>query len=245
MKYVIINGSPRKKNTWKMVKQAQSNLDDDSEFEEIHLMKEKIPVCNGCFKCFMEGEEKCPHFNLINPIIEKIENADGLVIASPVYAMNVSALLKNFLDHTAYFYHRPKFFDKKALVIVSTAGAGQKKVANYIDETLRHWGVNKVYKISIACGGKDHLETKEIDKTSQKFLKDMKSKKLHSPKFMDIIFYNVWRAMSISKDPIKADAEYWQKTDLLNNDFAPCVKLNPVKKVFAKIMFFIMKKVIK
>ena len=73
----------------------------------------------------------------------------------------------------------------------------------------------------------------------------MKSKKLHSPKFMDIIFYNVWRAMSISKDPIKADAEYWQKTDLVNNDFAPCVKLNPVKKVFAKIMFFIMKKVIK
>ena len=47
MKYVIINGSPRKKNTWSMVKQAKSNL--DGEFEEIKLMKEKIPMCNGCF----------------------------------------------------------------------------------------------------------------------------------------------------------------------------------------------------
>ena len=51
MKYVIINGSPRKKNTWSMVKQAKSNL--DGEFEEIQLMKEKIPMCNGCFKCIM------------------------------------------------------------------------------------------------------------------------------------------------------------------------------------------------
>ena len=35
MKYVIINGSPRKKNTWSMVKQAKTNLGDDAEFEEI------------------------------------------------------------------------------------------------------------------------------------------------------------------------------------------------------------------
>ena len=40
MKYVIINGSPRRKNTWKMVEQAKSNLNGD--FEEIHLMKERF-----------------------------------------------------------------------------------------------------------------------------------------------------------------------------------------------------------
>ena len=37
MKYVIINGSPRKKNTWKVVKQVKKNL--KGEFKEIHLMK--------------------------------------------------------------------------------------------------------------------------------------------------------------------------------------------------------------
>ena len=42
MKYVIINGSPRRKNTWKMVEQAKKNL--NGEFEEIHLMKEKTTV---------------------------------------------------------------------------------------------------------------------------------------------------------------------------------------------------------
>lgn len=243
MNYVIINGSPRKKNTWKMVNQAKSNL--KGNFEEIHLMKEKIPVCNGCFRCIMEGEEKCPHYDKVRAILDKIRAADGIIIACPVYAMNVTALLKNFFDHTAYLYHRPEFFTKKALVVVSTAGAGQKDVAKYIDETLRHWGMNKVYKITYACGGKDSIDTENIDKISRKFGKDVESEKLHSPKFGDIIFYDVWRTMALSKDPIEADRKYWHETDLVNHDFAPQVGLNIVKKSFSKLMFFIFKRVMK
>ncbi len=245
MKYVIINGSPRKKNTWSMVKQAKTNLGENAEFEEIQLMKAKIPMCNGCFKCIMEGENHCPHKEIVQSIIDKIRWADGIIIASPVYAMNVTGLLKNFFDHTAYLYHRPEFFDKKALIVVSTAGAGQKDVAKYIDETLRHWGFNKNYKITYACGGKDDINREEINKISQKFHKDVSSKKLHSPKLMDLIFYNVWRAMALSEDPIEADAKYWENTGLVNHDFAPNINLGILKKAFAKIMFSILKKVMK
>ncbi len=241
MKYLIINGSPRKKNTWAVVKQVKKNL--NGEFEEIQLSKEKIPMCNGCFKCIMDGENKCPHYDLINPIVDKIKNSDGIIIASPVYAMNVTALLKNLLDHTAYFYHRPYFFTKKALVIVTTAGAGQKKVAKYIDETLRHWGVNKVHSLSFACGGKYSLDTNKINKISSEFKKDVESGRLHSPKIMDIIFYAVWRVMSLKNDAIKADKEYWTETGLIYHDFAPEVKLGIFKKIISKIMFNILKKV--
>ena len=245
MKYLIINGSPRKKNTWSMVKQAKTNLGEDAEFEEVQLMKEKIPMCNGCFKCIMEGEENCPHHEIISPIIEKILWADGIIITSPVYAMNVTGLLKNFLDHTAYFYHRPQFFEKKALVIVSTAGAGQKKVANYIDETLRHWGFNKIYKITYAFGGKEEINADEINKVSQQFHRDVSSKKLHSPKFGDIIFYNVWRAITPKGEGMKKDKEYWESTGLVNHEFAPNVELGILKKTFGKIMYSILKRVMK
>lgn len=226
-----------------MVKQAKTNLDGD--FEEIQLMREKIPMCNGCFKCIMEGEEKCPHHEIIAPIVEKIKWADGLIICSPVYAMNVTALLKNFFDHTAYFYHRPDFFEKKALIIVSTAGAGQKDVAKYISETLRHWGFNKTFEITYACGGKDSINRDEINKISKKFERDVNSKKLHSPKLMDLIFYNVWRAMMHGDDPMEKDREFWEEKSLMNYEFAPKVNLGFLKKTFAKIMFFIMKKVMK
>ncbi|WP_409198031.1 NAD(P)H-dependent oxidoreductase [Methanobrevibacter acididurans] len=35
-----------------------------------------------------------------------------MILTSPVYALNVSALMKNFIDHTSYFYHRPYFLIK-------------------------------------------------------------------------------------------------------------------------------------
>ena len=243
MNYVIINGSPRRKNTWKMVEQAKKNL--NGNFEESHLMKAKIPFCNGCFKCILESEEKCPHYDKIKEILDKIKWADGIIIACPVYAMNVSALLKNFFDHTAYLYHRPEFFTKKALVIVSTAGAGQKDVAKYIDETLRHWGINRTYKITYACGGKDSIDSKNINEISQKFGGDVESGKLHNPKLGDIVFYNVWRTLAHSENSMEADKQYWIKTDLINNDFSPEIKLNPLKKLFSKAMFFILKRVMK
>ena len=47
MKYLIINGSPRKKNTWAIVNRIKDNLDGD--FEEIHLSESNIPICKGCF----------------------------------------------------------------------------------------------------------------------------------------------------------------------------------------------------
>lgn len=94
----------------------------------------------------------------------------------------------------------------------------------------------------MACGGKDSLETKEIDKASKKFADDVESGRLHSPKFGDIIFFDVWKAMAVSEDPIKADADFWHETGLVNHDFGPEVKLNPVKKLFSKLMFFVFRK---
>ena len=242
MKYVIINGSPKRKNTWKMVQQAKTNL--NGEFEEIHLMEEKIPLCNGCSNCIVENEDKCPHRDKVKSIVDKMMDAEGIIIASPVYALNVTALLKNFFDHTAYFYHRPEFFTKKALVVVSTAGAGQKNVAKYIDETLRHWGVNKVYKITHAFGGSESIDAKKIDDVSQKFAKDVESKKLHNPKLGDIVFYDVWKAMAFSSESIDVDKRFWVENNLVDYDFAPEIKLNIFKKLFSKMMFFILKRVI-
>ena len=110
---------------------------------------------------------------------------------------------------------------------------------------MRHWGVNKVYKITYACGGKDSLDVKNIEDVSQKFARDVESGKLHNPKFGDIVFYDVWKAMALSNDPIPADKEFWFNRDLVSHDFAPEVNLNIAKKLFSKLMFFILKRVMK
>ena len=114
-------------------------------------------------------------------------------------------------------------------------------MAKYLDETLRHWGVNKVYKLSFACGN-DDLDTKAIDKVAKRFAQDVESGKLHSPKIMDIIFYNVWRRFALNEDHIERDRQYWRETGLINHDFAPEVKLGIFKTLIAKISLTLFKK---
>lgn len=240
MKYLIINGSPRLGNTYGVISQVKNSL--DGEFEEIFLMGERIPMCRGCFKCIERGEGQCPDYDKINPIVEKMKSSDAIIVGSPVYAMNVTALLKNFFDHTAYLFHRPELFTKKALVVVTTAGAGHKDTAKYIDETLRHWGVNRTHKIAIAVGGKELSEFDEIDRTARKFASD---NKLRSPKLGDIVFFNVWKAMAQISEPIEADRKFWFETGLVNQDFSPDVKLGVFKTLFSKMMGFVLKRVIK
>lgn len=243
MNYLIINGSPRKGNTYKIINKIKSKL--EGNVEEIHLSEVEIPFCLGCQNCILKGESYCPHSDKVKGILDKIRACDGLIISSPVYALNVSSLLKNFIDHTSYLYHRPEFFTKKALVVVSAAGSGQKNVSKYMDETLRHWGFNKVYKLGVAIGDKEEIGDEDIGKTPEKFIDDVETGKLHSPKFGDVIFYDVWKAMALIEKPIEVDKKYWFDTGLINHDFAPEVKLGIIKKIFSKIMFGFFKKVIK
>ena len=107
MKIVILYGSPRKGDTYEIVDKVKSQLNvlstDHLEFDEVFLTDYDYGFCKGCYNCFEFGEDKCPHYNQINPIIDKIKACDGLIVTSPVYVLHVTAMLKNFFDHMAYF----------------------------------------------------------------------------------------------------------------------------------------------
>ena len=174
MKIVILYGSPRKGDTYEIVDKVKSELNDLSsvslEIDEVFLTDYDYGFCKGCYNCFEFGEDKCPHYNQINPIIDKIKACDGLIVTSPVYVLHVTAMLKNFFDHMAYFYHRPYFFTKKALAVSSTGGVGVKDVLSYIEEDLENMGFNKVYKIGLTNARRDDEKLeKEIKKVSKKF----------------------------------------------------------------------------
>lgn len=93
MKCLIINGSPHKGYTWKIVEYVREKLQamGEIEFEEIMLMDADIPLCKGCFSCFYNGEQTCPHSDKVSPIVEKLLSADALIITSPVYALHFAA----------------------------------------------------------------------------------------------------------------------------------------------------------
>ena len=152
MRILAIIGSPRAGNTLKTAQLLEKELqksDDSLEFEYINLWKADIKLCLGCFNCMAKGIENCPLQDDITSIIQKMTKADGIILASPVYVMNVTSNMKNFIDRLAAFCHRPAFFQQKALVLSTVGGVGVKKVLSYLKEVAEAIGMQDVTKLGL------------------------------------------------------------------------------------------------
>jgi multimeric flavodoxin WrbA len=101
MKVIAFNGSARKDgNTAIMVKQVFGELEKEGiETEMIQFSGQKIPGCIACYKCFENKDQRCSvKTDIVNDCIEKMLQADGIILASPTYFADVSAELKALID---------------------------------------------------------------------------------------------------------------------------------------------------
>ncbi len=105
MKVVAFNGSPRKNgNTNRALEIVLEELRNEGiETELVQLGSEKIEDCNACFVCVKSKDNRCViDSDHINEHIERMMEADGIIIGSPVYFGNVSGQVKAFIDRVGY-----------------------------------------------------------------------------------------------------------------------------------------------
>lgn len=105
MKVVAFNGSPRVNgNTSQSIKIVLDELQKQGiETELIQLGGRKVFGCLACGKCRENKDKKCARQDdEMNTFIEKIFEADGLIIGSPVYFSNVSSEVKALIDRCGY-----------------------------------------------------------------------------------------------------------------------------------------------
>jgi multimeric flavodoxin WrbA len=101
MRILAVNGSPRGRrgNTYIMVEAFLEGAEEAcAEVEHILLSKKTIKNCKGCFWCWIKTPGKCVIKDEMEPILEKLKQADVLVFATPLYVDNVTGLMKNFMD---------------------------------------------------------------------------------------------------------------------------------------------------
>ena len=139
-------GSARKKSTYNAVCQLLKNLQSlgDVEYEIIALSDYRLGTCRGCCLCFDKGEEFCPLKDDRDVLIEKIMASDGVILASPNYSFQVSAIMKIFLDRLGFAFHRPRFFGKTFTSIVAQGIYGGNKIVRYLDFVGNGLGFNTV-----------------------------------------------------------------------------------------------------
>ncbi|UYP44738.1 hypothetical protein NEF87_001023 [Candidatus Lokiarchaeum ossiferum] len=251
MKIISIFGSPRKKYSYEYTSLVKKIMDEERnsiEYQDIFLQKILQDNCNGCYQCMKKGEKFCKDYQKINPIIQSLDNADGLIISCPVYVDNVSGLMKNFIDHLAYLLHRPRFFGKKAIIIVSTLETGIKSVSHYLSKTVSQWGFDVVGTIGIKVKGFEQNEIKrskymkKIKKLSLIFLQSIIQNKKHSPKLENLIFFHLFKVLvNHTRDLSPEDYNYWEKKGWFEKNYFYKIYLNPITLTMAKFVAFLVK----
>lgn len=125
MKILVLNGSPRLSGNTKTALNAimqgiRSNV-PGAEIELIDVTKYKVSGCINCDSCMKNGGS-CVQHDDTNEVIQKVYDADVVILGTPVYYWGVSAQMKTVIDK---FYSKDEQFRKqKKKLGIAAVGAG-------------------------------------------------------------------------------------------------------------------------
>lgn len=103
MKVIAFSGSARKNsNTAILINHVLDELKNEGiETELYQLAGKKIHGCKGCYQCFINQDKHCVFKDdVANECIEKMIEAEGIILGSPVYVADVSPETKALIDRT-------------------------------------------------------------------------------------------------------------------------------------------------
>lgn len=118
----MVNGSPHAKGNTAIALEEMKKIfaSEGIEIDYVHVGNKDIRGCIACGSCYKNG--KCVFDDIVNETAEKFKNADGLVVASPVYYASANATLIAFLDRLFFSTSFDKTMKVGASVVVSRRG---------------------------------------------------------------------------------------------------------------------------
>ena len=122
MKVILINGSPHSDGSTNraLVEVARELNKEGVETEIVQVGHLAIRGCIACGSCYQTG--KCVFEDVVNEVAKKFEEADGLVVGSPVYYASPNGTLISFLDRLFYSTHFNKMMKVGASVVSCRRG---------------------------------------------------------------------------------------------------------------------------
>lgn len=138
MKVLLINGSPRVGGNTSIALGEMEKIfqQEGIQVETVQVGNKAIRGCVACLSCMEKG--KCVFDDLVNETAPKFAEADGLVIASPVYYASSNGTLISFIDRL--FYSTP--FDKTMKVGAAVAVARRGGVSATYDELNKYFAIS-------------------------------------------------------------------------------------------------------
>lgn len=244
MKILAVYGSPRKGNSYSILNSIRENY-SDIDFKILMLNDLNFEMCKGCYGCVLNGEEFCPLKDDRDMIVREMGEADGLILASPTYTVQITALMKKFFDRLGYFGHRPRFFDKFAMTMATGAGYGIDKSNKYMSSMLSSFGYNIAPSLELQTLPKKLMSEKREAENQKKafdafdtFIARIKKGVRDKPEIGLVVVFNLFKAVSQAfPDVYRADHEYFKdKTNYYYDTKIPFYKQMVADKYVRKVM---------
>jgi len=164
MKVIAFNGSPRKRwNTATLLDRAlEGAASKGAETELIHLYDLSFKGCVSCFSCkTRDGKSygKCAVKDELTINLEKIEEADGIILGSPIYLGTVTGEMRSFMERLIFPYLTytdplqtlfPKKIDTGFIYTMNVTEERMKKIYG------QHLGINEEF-LRIIFGASESL----------------------------------------------------------------------------------------
>jgi NAD(P)H-dependent FMN reductase len=241
-------GSPHQGATYRAVQEFEANLKSyaDIDFECVWLRDCHLEYCRGCRLCFDKGEEYCPARDDRDLLLEKLQNSDGVIFATPSYAFQVTAPMKTLLDRTAFIFHRPRFFGKTFTAIVPYAvPLGGASVVKYLHRMGELFGfhvargccVNTLLPITEF---RQKRNSQEIKKASARFYAELMRQTPPTPSFFWLMGFRVARtSMKLMLDERALDYRHYREKGWFESEYFYDVPLGPVKRLAGRLFDFL------
>lgn len=223
-KAVAVNGSPHEGygNTSILLAMLKEHLaQEDFELEEVFLGRHHIEYCAGCAVCLEKGA--CWIRDDHKGVVQKLLEADAVILASPVYFRQVTGQMKTFLDRSLGYGHRPRGTWKPGLAVSVSAGWGETDVAQYLSRMLGVYGafaVGQLTAIGVGPGafwGREAIEARAGD-LGRDLARAVKEGRRYPPTDRDLDYWNFMGGLiKEHRDFMKADYEHWQKLGILDS----------------------------
>jgi len=147
--YVLaINGSPRKNwNTAILLNKAlEGAASHGATTELIHLYDLNYKGCISCFACKLKDGKsygKCAYQDDLSPVLEKIDNADAVILGSPIYFGNVTGEMRSLMERMLFQYL--VYDESHSSLVTKKKPIGFIYTMNIKEDMLKEWGYDRVF----------------------------------------------------------------------------------------------------
>jgi multimeric flavodoxin WrbA len=212
VKLLLISSSPNKEEsrTFLLAREALRGIsNEDVKSEIIHLCDFKIEFCRTLERCHKKIMD-CPIKDDVAMILQKMLDADGMLLATPNYINHVTASMKAVFDRSSHFIHCKRLLGKYIAGVVSSGSGQDKGVLDYI----RYYAHTCGAQYSGGVSSRAFLikeKMRESFELGRKLVSDINERKAY-PDQIDIIeegkrhFSEVIKAR---KDDWKEEYRYW------------------------------------